>query len=351
MDVTFSVPTPKTPRKPTSRDERLRCETLYFEARWTQDQIALQLNLTLAQVKYALSHRLTPQRHKCGQKASLNTPQRRQLVEWVTASKDNRRVPWPDIPAILGWNFGHKAIRTAFKKEGFVRRIARKKPPLSYQNQVQRLQWAIEHEDWTEEQWFSVLWSDETWVNPGRHTKDRITRRIGDTEVYHPDCIEPRYQRKIGWMFWGSISGKYGRHKGLFWEKDWEKINEGSYSGIIIPIVQEVMQQYPELQFQQDNAKGHAAAYIKSVFAAIGIEPIYWPPNSPDLNPIETIWDEMKDYIQKHYPQVHQSYKRLRSAVQEAWESITHERIKELVREMPQRCRAVIDAQGAYTKF
>jgi transposase len=152
-------------------------------------------------------------------------------------------------------------------------------------------------------------------------------------------------------MFWGSISGKYGRHKGRFWEKDWETINEGSYAGIIIPLVQEILQQYPELQFQQDNAKGHASAFVASVLDAINIRPMVWPPNSPDLNPIETLWDEMKDYIQLHYPDVHRSYKRLRSAVQEAWESITHERVKELVREMPARCRAVIEAQGLYTKY
>jgi hypothetical protein len=59
----------------------------------------------------------------------------------------------------------------------------------------------------------------------------------------------------------------------------------------------------------------------------------------------------MKDYIQMHYPEVHRSYKRLRSAVQEAWDSISHDRIKELVREMPERYRAVIEAQGAYTKY
>ncbi|SRR6266487_6271148 len=119
-------------------------------------------------------------------------------------------------------------------------------------------------------------------------------------------------------MFWGSISGKYGRHKGLFWEKDWETINKGSYSGIIIPIVQEILQQYLDLYFQQDNAKGHVASFTKSVFNSIGIQPIYWPPFSLDLNPIETLWNDMKDYIQEHYLEVHRSYKRLRAAVQEA---------------------------------
>jgi hypothetical protein len=351
MESTLSIPTPKTPRKQCSRDDRLRVQTLYFDAGWTQDQIILQTGLTRGQVQYALSHRVTPQKHTTGIKVKLNTPTRKRLIEWATASRANRRVPWQDIPQLLSLDCGVKAIRTAFKKEGYARYSARLKPPLTYTNQVQRLQWAIEHEDWTEEQWFEVCWSDETWVRPGRHKRQKITRKIGESELYHPDCVEPRYQRKIGWMFWGAISGKYGRHKGLFWEKDWENINEGSYSGIIIPLVQEILQQYPELQFQQDNAKGHAASFTMSVFNALGIEPIYWPPNSPDLNPIETLWDEMKDWIQNHYPEVHRSYKRLRNAVQEAWEAITHERIKELIKEMPARCKAVIKAEGGYTKY
>jgi len=39
------------------------------------------------------------------------------------------------------------------------------------------------------------------------------------------------------------------------------------------------------------------------------------------------------------------------AAYLEAWETITHERIKDSIREMPQRCKAVIKAQGAYTKY
>ena len=165
-------------------------------------------------------------------------------------------------------------------------------------------------------------------------------------------CIlKTAYNRGINVRLDGCFGGKYGRHKGLFWEKDWETINKGSYSGIIIPIIDDILKQYPELSFQQDNAKGHASAFTKSVIVVAGIRVIEWPPCSPDLSPIEMIWNNMKDYIQEHYPRVHGSYKRPREAVQEAWESITFERIRELIRSIRARCQAIIDADGWYTKY
>lgn len=348
----FSVPVPKQKKRPDlTRDERLRVQTLFFDAGYTREQICLQTDYTYDQVTYAISHRLTPQKTKSGARVFLNTPQRKRLIQWATASQNNRETSWSEIPAILGFDCGEKAIRTAFKKEGYGRRVERKKCPLSNENRKKRKEWAEEHKDWTDEQWDEILWSDETWVQPDRHRRVWVTRKIGGEEIYDKDCVAHRHQRKIGWMFWGSISGKYGRHKGLFWEKDWETINEGSYSGIIIPLVDDIQKQYPELLFQQDNAKGHASAFTKSVLAAAGIRVMEWPPFSPDLNPIETLWNDMKEYIQRNYPQVHSSYKRLRAAVQEAWESITHERIRELVRTMRQRCLDVIEADGWYTKW
>ncbi len=81
MEASYSIPIPKTPRKQCSRDDRLRIETLYFDAGFTQGEIALQLYpITLAQIKYALSHRLTPQKQRCGRKVLLRTPQRKRLI-------------------------------------------------------------------------------------------------------------------------------------------------------------------------------------------------------------------------------------------------------------------------------
>jgi hypothetical protein len=89
----------------------------------------------------------------------------------VTASQENRETPWREIPAILSFDCGEYAIQTAFKREGFVRRVSQRKCPLSKENAKKRLDWAKEHVDWTDEQWDEILWSDETWAQPGRHTK------------------------------------------------------------------------------------------------------------------------------------------------------------------------------------
>jgi hypothetical protein len=45
----------------------------------------------------------------------------------------------------------------------------------------------------------------------------------------------------------------------------------GSYSGIVILVVDEILRRYPELQFQQDNTKGHASKFIISVIEAGGL--------------------------------------------------------------------------------
>jgi len=102
MEVVYYVPTLKTKSKDYSRDERLQIYTLFHYTSFTINQIYLQLGKTPNQVQYALSYRLTPQKHRGGCKVLLNTLQRKRLIAWVIALKENRETKWVDIPPLLG---------------------------------------------------------------------------------------------------------------------------------------------------------------------------------------------------------------------------------------------------------
>jgi hypothetical protein len=52
--------------------------------------------------------------------------------------------------------------------------------------------------------WAQILWTDETWIQPGKH-KVKVTRRRG--EALHRDYVESKVQRKIGWMLGGQFQG------------------------------------------------------------------------------------------------------------------------------------------------
>jgi ketohexokinase/beta-glucosidase len=167
-------------------------------------------------------------------------------------------------------------------------------------------------------------------------------------------------------MFWGCISGKYGRGEGVFWEKSWQvysykstslvyykrgTIEAESYSRHTISVVFVYLQQHPGLKYQQDGGSGHNALYTKEVFTLNNIFPVYWPPFSPDLSPIEKLWDRMKDILFKIDPEVHRDYRRLRAAIIEAWNSITNAEVRDMIDAMPQRCYDYIVARGGPTKW
>jgi len=158
-----------------------------------------------------------------------------------------------------------------------------------------------------------------------------------------------RVQRKSEWMFWGCFAGTT---KGpyIFWEKDWGTISAATYQQHTVPVIAGWITMNPHLVLMQDNAPGHAAQETREDLLERGVHIIFWPAYSPDLNPIETVWARMKDYIELYYPEK-MSYDALRAAVIEAWHQIGEDLLKDLIKSMPERCAAVIAANGMHIPF
>ena len=112
---------PETPRRhQISRDQRLQVQTL-ASLGLKYAEIAEELGITIRQVQYANTHRLTPQRRKRGRHSKLRPEQIEYLMGWVCLSKKNRHTPYWKITVILHWDVLEYAIRYALKNQGFHR--------------------------------------------------------------------------------------------------------------------------------------------------------------------------------------------------------------------------------------
>lgn len=83
-------------------------------------------------------------------------------------------------------------------------------------------------------------------------------------------------------------------------------------------------------------------------FNATVFQVLDWPAQSPDLNPIEHLWQVLKREVRRHKPK--NSAEKFR-ILQEAWEKIPSETLLNLVHSMPRRCQAVLHANGYATKY
>ena len=108
------------------------------------------------------------------------------LFGYICMSACNRRLSFQQLPEELDLAVGKKTIWEALVKEGFHRRLVMRKPLISERNRIIRLQWAQEHANWTQAQWSTILWTEETWITGGRYTRTWVTRRAGEGWCYNP---------------------------------------------------------------------------------------------------------------------------------------------------------------------
>ena len=73
-----------------------------------------------------------------------------------------------------------------------------------------------------------------------------------------------------------------------------------------------------------------------------------WPPQRPDLNPVEQIWGVLEDKLDRS--KVH-SKETLWNEFQKTWNNTSVETLRKYIDTMPRRCAAVIAAKGGHTKY
>jgi transposase len=295
-------------------------------------------------------------RKRPGRPPKISDRERRRLIR---EAREHRNMPLKDITNFVVPQLSVSTVKRILAKEHIKKWIAAERPELTDDHAHQRLEWALLHKDWTPEQWARVIWSDECSVEKSKDPRQVWVFRTPG-EKWIKECINPKLKSgSTKLMVWGCFAG---RRKGTFAICP-KKMNGFAYKTILeenLPQFCEELYQIfgEEAIFMQDNAPVHTAHLVKDWLTKELYVVMDWPPYSPDLNPIEHIWRELKIGLQVAYPDIKYTKggpDKVRAALAEAlpqvWDSLSEDKFWTLCSSMPERCAAVIKAEGWYTKY
>lgn len=280
----------------------------------------------------------------------VTTPQQDRFIRlehlrdrFRTATRTATETPGRHRPRISA-----QTVRRRLRENHLKNRRPYKGPVLTQRHKRQRLDWARRHLPWTRQRWNTVLFSDESRFHLSRADgRTRIWRRRN--ERFAACCVQEVDRWGGGSiMIWAAVSF---RHKsGLHFCNN--NLNAQRYrDDILAAHVQPMFQNNPELRvYQQDNARPHTARLSMEFLNNANIAVMQWPSLSPDMAPIEHVWDELGRRVNKR-PIRPSTLPELRRALTEEWTNMPQLTIQNIIRSMRRRCTACINARGGHTRY
>lgn len=238
-----------------------------------------------------------------------------------------------------------QTVRNRLHESGLRSRAPNVVPVLTLRHRQARLQFAREHVDWTDRQWSNVLFSDESrFCLQSDDHRIRAWRRRG--ERYSQRFVRQRRTHNgPGVMVWAGISWNFRTE--LHFVRG--TVNQFTYiDNILRPHVLPMRRRIGRnFVFMQDNATSHTARRVRQFFQAENITVLNHPANSPDLNPIEHIWDNLGRRLRRYDIQ---NLRQLENLLRREWDAIPQEEIRACI-SMRNRLNEVIQQRGGNTSY
>lgn len=251
-----------------------------------------------------------------------------------------------EVKAVTRTDVCPQTVRNRLHETGLHGRVPRKKPLISKRNKVKRLNFAKEHINKSPEFWRSILWSDESKFNLfGCDGRGTVWRSKG--EAMRTECLRPTVKHGGGnVMVWGCMAsnglGRLHFIDGI--------MNSDAYMEILknqmLPSARNLLGR--RYLFQHDNDPKHKSKKVTEFLHQKKVKVLEWPAQSPDLNPIEHLWEEME---RRRNSENLRNRQELKNVLQKIWDEIEPGVCQKLVESMPRRLEAVIAAKGGPTKY
>ncbi|KAI4889011.1 hypothetical protein NFI96_026972, partial [Prochilodus magdalenae] len=258
--------------------------------------------------------------------------------------------PRPGAPKKISPRGVAMMLRTVRNRPATTRQELANDPEGSWDHSLQGNNW--QH---FAQQWIHILqcpkegfvWSDETKIELfGLNSTRHVWRK--KNAAYDPKNTVPTVKHGGGSiMFWGCFSAK---GTGLL-HRITGKMDGAMYRTILrdnlLPSARDLKMGRGWV-FQHDNDPKHTAKATKDWLKKNHIKVMEWPSQSPDLNPIENLWRELKVRVAKRQPTNLHDLERI---CKEEWAKIPPGVCAKLVVNYNKRLTAVLANKGFATKY
>ncbi|GFS79127.1 transposable element Tc1 transposase [Trichonephila clavipes] len=218
--------------------------------------------------------------------------------------------------------------------------------PLTPAHRRRRSLWCREHRNWRDNEWGRVLFTDESRFSLSSDShRIRIWRERGSRN--HPSNIieRDRYGGR-GVLVWGGIMLDSRTDLHIF---DAGSVNGTRYCNEILLSYVRLFRGAMGLQFifMDDNAPCHRTVDAEQLLESEDIERMDWPARSPDLNPIEHVWD----FLGRRLALPPVTIRELRLALQDEWAAMPQQLIGTLILSMGRRCETCLAVRGDHIPY
>ena len=339
-----------TPRKSASA----KVAALLQATCHTQRRIAEILNIsqsTVRRINYKLKAGLELEGQRmgrCGRKRMTSIRDDRKIKRVI---EQNRKMPAKKLTTLLqgqGLSVSLSTFRRRSYEHGFNCRRPLKKPKLSPAMIKKRLAWAKLHAHYTQDDWNRVVFSDESIFEILADKARFVRRRTG--EQHKSECTVATVKHPASVMIWSCISSKgTGRlHivEGTMKQEQYRNILQTR-------LIPQLLGWFPDgepFTFMQDGAPCHTAKSVKAFLQENNNLLLSWPGNSPDMNPIENVWELVKRRVSS---EIITSKQKLIEKLIEVWcrDSELLQLSSRCIQSMLRRVKALLRSKGASTKY
>ncbi|GFX58338.1 transposable element Tcb2 transposase [Trichonephila clavipes] len=207
--------------------------------------------------------------------------------------KRNRRTTAQQVAnqflAASGKQISRKTVARRLRGGGLYARRPVVCVPLTRQHRTARFQWCREHDNWTEQDWACVLFSDESRFSLSLDCRRQLIWRESGT-AYRPENIQEKDRYlTCSIMVWAGImiNGRTRLHV----------VANGTMTGqryideVLLPHVPLFRGAVGDkFVFMDDNATYHRTLDVQDFVDSEGIQRLVWPARSPDLTPLKMCW-------------------------------------------------------------